>query len=83
MSRSYRKPYEVHGYGWRGKKYEKRRASKRIRRTSDVPDGKLYRRFYDPWNIADYRFPMTVGKWWSNWKQEWVETTPEWKARRK
>jgi len=55
MSRSYRKPYVVDGYGGKHKPYAKRQANKRIRRSEGVPDGKQYRKFYETWNIRDYK----------------------------
>ena len=60
MSRSYRKPWAVCSYGTRHKQYAKKEANRLIRRTKDVPNGKAYRKFYDPWNICDYKYPVNV-----------------------
>ena len=68
MSRSYREPYWVDSYGSKVKKWYKRDASKRIRRTKDVPNGKAYRKFYDPWNIVDSKWYDGSKPYWSNWR---------------
>ncbi len=69
MSRSYRKPYWVDTYGSPAKKYFKRLANKRVRKSKNVPDGKAYRKFYDPWNIVDWCC--------------YDDCSPKWKAIRK
>ena len=55
MSRSYKK-----NPGWSGRsrwsKLDKRFANKAVRNAKDVPDGKAYRRIYNPYNICDYNF---------------------------
>jgi len=56
MSRSYREPWLVEGYGTKGKKWRKRYANKRVRQTKHVPDYKAYRKLTDPWEICDYKF---------------------------
>ena len=57
MSRSYRKPWVTDGYkGSRTKQFNKREANKRIRNAKEVSDGKTYRKFYNPWDICDYKF---------------------------
>ena len=88
MSHSYRKPWYVDGYGSRSKRLSKREANKRIRRSNDVPDGKAYRRFYDPWDICDYKYPYDPHpyvrvNWFNTGRLEWVYPEPIWKARRK
>jgi len=60
MSRSYRKPWITCGYGSKYKQYAKNQANRLIRRTKDVPDGKAYRRFYNPYNICDYKWLANV-----------------------
>lgn len=35
-------------------KYFKRQANRKVRHTFNVPNGKQYRRVYNPWNIRDY-----------------------------
>lgn len=88
MSRSYREPWYVDGYGTKRKKFYKRQASKKVRRAEDVPDGKAYRKFYDPWDITDYRF-MWNGKSYflpnilTRELEEVGPSDPEWKIRRK
>ena len=87
MSRSYREPVFKDSYGTRHKQWAKREANQRIRRTNDVPDGKAYRKYYDPWNIVDFKSrwdPWPTYR--SNWRTGEIEMTdpvPEWKARRK
>ena len=85
MSRSYREPIFTCGYGSKSKQFEKRQANKRIRKSENVPDGKVYKKFYNPWNICDCRirwnpYPITYC-----YKGEIkiVEPIPEWRARRK
>ena len=87
MSRSYREPYWVDGYGSKCKRDYKRYASKAVRRAKEVPNGKAYRKFFDPWKITDYK------NRWDPWP--WVSVNfltgkitlnypiPEWKANRK
>lgn len=57
MSRSYRKPWITDGYkGSARRQYNKNQANRAIRQTEDVPDGMLYKKFYERWDICDYRF---------------------------
>lgn len=57
MSRSYRAPYVTDGYkGSRRRQWCKRQANRVVRRALDVPNGKAYRKFYDPCNICDYKW---------------------------
>lgn len=56
MSRSYKKTpvYKDRRLG------SKRLASKKVRRSKDVPKkGKGYRKIYDSWNISDFKFHET------------------------
>lgn len=59
MSRSYRKPFAVDGYGTEGKRISKRWANKKVRNAKNITSGKAYRKIYDPWNIVDYRFEIS------------------------
>lgn len=61
MSRSYRKPFAVDGYGTKHKKIAKRTANKKVRKARNIPSGNTYRRVYDPWNIVDFRFEIKEG----------------------
>jgi len=74
MSRSYRKPWYVQGYGTKRKVYFKNQANRRVRRAKNVTDGKLYKKFYDQYEICD-------------WKMLWTPAInfcdPEWKAKMK
>ena len=83
MSRSTREPYWVDTYGSKAKKRFKRDASKRIRSAEDVPNGKAYRKFYDPWNIVDSKYYDDCQPYFSNWLQEWVEPSKTWRVKRK
>lgn len=87
MSRSYRKPYFVDGYGSRSKRISKRHASRAVRHAEDVPNGKAYRKFFDPWNICDYRYRWDPEPyvWFNSWKNEFevIEPSPYWKVGRK
>lgn len=56
MSRSYREPYYVCGYGSRVKRLTKREANKRVRKNWNIDDGCMYRKVFDPWNIADFKY---------------------------
>ena len=61
MSRSYRKPWIVDGYkGSKWKQFCKNQANRKIRRTENVPNGGTYRKFYDPYNICDYKWSVNV-----------------------
>jgi len=85
MSRSYREPWFVDSYGSKSKKFDKRHANRKIRNADDVPNGRAYRKYYDPWNIADYKFrwnPYPSIRFRSG-EQKIIEAIPEWKARRK
>lgn len=85
MSRSYREPWFVCGYGSKYKKYIKRYANSIVRNTIDVPDGRAYRKLFDSWNISDYRFAWNPYPryYWRNGEMKSYEPIPEWKARRK
>jgi hypothetical protein len=77
MSRSYREPWYTDGYkGSSRKQWSKRYANKVVRHAVDVPNGKAYRKYYDPWNICDYRwyasFEPYVSWWTKTGEPEWV-----------
>lgn len=51
-----------------------------------VPDGKAYRKYFDPWNIVDSKYEYQLeGYWYCNFKGElvYMEPDPRWKAIRK
>jgi hypothetical protein len=50
MSRSYKK----HLFLKKNSRFEKNFANRVVRRSSDIPDGKAYRKFYETWNICDW-----------------------------
>lgn len=85
MSRSYREPWTVDGYGTARKRWMKRYANRIVRNTEDVPNGNAYRRYFNPWDICDYRYkwePWT-SYYWRNGVMESYDPDPLWKARRK
>ena len=56
MSRSYKKhPYTKDG-GPTRVRFAKREANKKVRRTGDIPNGKSYRRVFEPWDIHSIMF---------------------------
>lgn len=90
MSRSYREPYVLDGYGTKRKKYDKNYANRRIRRKSVeyvIADGSSYRKITDPWDICDFRLRYDPRPWiYSSYKTkelEWVYPDPLWKWNRK
>jgi len=54
MSRSFKKHPGFVVKGKRGR-YHQKMASRRVRRTHDVPDGCSYKRCYPTWDIIDQR----------------------------
>lgn len=73
MSRSYREPWVTDGYkGSKHRQFEKKQANRAVRKTEEVPNGKGYRKVFDPWNICDYRWyesEKSMKKWCTNpWK---------------
>ncbi len=87
MSRSYRRPWFVEGYGSRGgKRFRKNYANRRIRRTKKIiADHNAYRKFTDPWDICDYRYKYNPHPiiWYYSGKIRVIEPDPRWKAVRK
>lgn len=57
MSRSYRKPIITDGYRTKRRRAAKVLANRQVHKNLDIPDGNVYRKFTDPWNICDYRIP--------------------------
>ena len=55
MSRSYKKTPICTDYK-KGRKYFKRKANKRVRKEENIPHGRKYKRYYNTWDIHDYRF---------------------------
>ena len=54
MSRSYKHTPVHSDYTRNGTKQAKRRANHKVRRSFDIPSGKAYRKFSEPWDIHDY-----------------------------
>lgn len=64
MSRSYRKfpcvkDSQRHNNPVRKRHQSKTYASRLVRRKEDVPSHSAYRKFFNSWDISDYRFIMT------------------------
>lgn len=62
MSRSYRKNlYYVDGQNKRAgcmnrRKFMRRKANKRVRKSEDISNGSAYKKEFNSWNISDWRF---------------------------
>ena len=67
MSRSYKKYPCIKDCSKHGKRF----ANKRVRRTKDIPDGKAYRKVYNPWDISDWSFSKTWNEYWREQIQDW------------
>lgn len=85
MSRSYREPWFIDGYGKRATRHKKREANRRVRNSADVPNGRSYRKYYDSWDIRDWKYRWNPKPliWHYGEEQIVSEPMPEWKARRK
>jgi len=74
MSRSYRKAWVTDGYkGSSRKQYYKQLANKHLRKIQDIPNGRAYRKFFESWNICDYRYYINKNSEWYKknfWKVE-------------
>ncbi len=59
MSRSYRKAILTDQQQMRTyNSFAKKQANKRIRRSKNVPDGKAYHKYYETYDICDWKFYM-------------------------
>jgi len=75
MSRSYREPWIVDGYGTKRKRLAKRAANRIVRRSRGVPSGMAYKKFTNPWDICDFKWEEYRGEWhyekidgvWTEW----------------
>ena len=56
MSRSYKKHDIVKDPA---NKAMKRYANKKVRHTKNIPNGKAYKKFFESWDICDYRWIWT------------------------
>ena len=55
MSKSFRKPYWTEGYGGKSRGWYKKYANTKVRRSNDVPNGKVYKKFFCSWSICDWK----------------------------
>lgn len=89
MSRSYRRPWCTDGYkGSKRRQYCKNYANRVIRRLDEdeeIPNGKAYRKYYDSWDICDYRWHWDSKPYIRMWNgvQELIEPSPFWRVCRK
>jgi len=61
MSRSYRKPWVIDGYGSKWKKFMKNYANRRIRKKDKViQNGKAYKKITNSWEICDYKWRIDL-----------------------
>ena len=73
MSRSYRKNIRVTDGRAHTTKYIKNLANRKVRRSTDVPDGASHKRVYESWDIRDYRKPWS----WEDAKKMWEESSED------
>lgn len=87
MSRSYREPWMIDSYGSKAKKAWKRLANKKVRRTKNISDGRMFSKVFDQWSIVDWKYKMTskphIYYNYFTGKLEEIPGEPEWKIRRK
>lgn len=88
MSRSYKRHLiKKDNSGSAYRRFSKNQANRLIRRTPEVPDGKAYRRFYNPWDISDWVFMYNpYPRVYYNYRLgqfEWIEPDPIYKWRMK
>ena len=73
MSRSYKKYPSVKDRD--SSKWGKRYCNKKVRKTLDIPNGKVYKRIFESWDyITDYRFHLT----WKDYQKISNATYYEW-----
>ena len=76
MSRSYKKhPVYKEGYGSKRLQRMKRLSNKKVRRAENVPDNYEFKKFFESWEIHDYKFRETETEFKRYWEQE--EVHPE------
>jgi hypothetical protein len=69
MSRSYKKFPGYTDHHTPHSRWAKRQASKAVRRTFDLSDGRSYKKVYPSYDICDYKFI-----WWSKKEvEEWYD----------
>ena len=84
MSRSYREPWYVDGYGTKRKRFIKNQANRRIRYAKNIPDHKIYKKYYSQYDICDYKFKYDPDPWlFYGGRWEYVEPDPVWRVARK
>lgn len=93
MSRSYRKNWILtDNYGSKYKKWAKKQANKRVRKTKEIQSGRWFRKIYEPWDICDYKIHYNEGCFKRKEDATWVTgsgnqngflLTPFWRYRNK
>ena len=71
MSRSYKKNVWYTDSG-AYKRFQKKRANKRVRKSEEISNGNAYKKYFNSWDICDWKFP---------WSESF--SGPLWKARKK
>lgn len=66
MSRSFKKTPIVKDRRVGGKKF----ANHKVRRSEDVPNGKAYRKFYNSYDISDFKFRRTKMRYVKMWNHK-------------
>jgi hypothetical protein len=71
MSRSYKKNVWFTDNGPH-RKFQKKRANKRVRKSEEIPSGNAFKKYFNSWDICDWKF---------EWRDSFSD--PFWKARKK
>ena len=81
MSRSYKKTpiYTDHR---KGRKYFKRKANKCVRKAENIPHGRKYKRYYNTWDIHDYRIRWSKKEAEKAYYKHMIEYTEKYKDKK-
>ena len=85
MSRSFKKHPYVKDGGPEGRKFAKKLANKKVRRSANIGNGKAYRRVFEPYDIHDWTsyWPWPEAKDWYEKNKEdiyWLRKFPTLKS---
>lgn len=79
MSRSFKKTPIVKDRRVGGKKF----ANHKVRRSKDVPNGKAYRKFYNSYDISDFKYTQSKKSFLKRWEHRhdvhrwlWIKDRP-------
>lgn len=71
MSRSFKKtPICKDGYGSKKLQRMKRLANKKVRHAEGVPNNFEFKKYFEAWEIHDYKFYMTESELREDWEKE-------------